>query len=168
MSQGAVMSAECYYNCSSKKCSGEDFCVSCGDYCCIPEFESAFLLNLIGKEPKLALVYLNFQKITPEREDGYMSSRCIGEEEQMTTSILYTNFKNQSKIKPRKWPRIRCFSATNEFTKIDSYLEEELESNKSNGFLPVTQSETKPDHTKLLEKVDSLREIFFVCFRTIF
>lgn len=118
-----------------------------------------FLLNLIGKEPKLALVYLNFQKITPERED-----------EQVTTSILYTNFKNQSKIKPRKWPKIRCFSATNEFTKIDSYLEEELESNKSNGFLPVTQSETKPDHTKLLEKkVDSLREIFFfLSFRTIY
>ena len=95
-----------------------------------------------------------------------MSSQCIGEEEQVTTSILYTNFKNQSKIKPRKWPKIRCFSATNEFTKIDSYLEEELESSKSNGFLPVTQSETKPDHTKLLEKkVDSLREIFFFEFQ---
>ena len=44
------------------------------DYCCIPECKSAFycflLFHVTGKESKLALVYLNFRKITAKIEDG--------------------------------------------------------------------------------------------------
>ena len=44
-------------------------------------------------------------------------------------------------------------------TDSDYYLEEELESNNSNDLLPVAQSETNPDRTKLLEKeVENLTE----------
>ena len=69
------------------------------------------------------------------------------------------NFKNLSKIKPRKSPKKRCLPAPKESTSNDSYLEEELETNNSNDLLPVMQSETNPDHTKLLEKeVDNLKE----------
>ena len=69
------------------------------------------------------------------------------------------NFKNPSKIRPRKSPKKRCLPATNEFTDNDYYPEEELESSNSNGLLPVTHSETNPDRTKLLEKeVDNLKE----------
>ena len=69
------------------------------------------------------------------------------------------NFKNPSKIKPRKSPKKRCLPAPNESTSNDSYLEEELETNNSNDLLPVMHSETNPDRTKLLEKeVDSLKE----------
>ena len=69
------------------------------------------------------------------------------------------NFKNPSKIKPRKLPKKRCLPATNESTSNDSYLEEELETNNSNDLLPVMRSETNPDRTKLLEKeVDNLKE----------
>ena len=39
------------------------------------------------------------------------------------------------------------------------YLVEELESNNSNDLLPVAQSETNPDSTKLLEnEVENLKE----------
>ena len=69
------------------------------------------------------------------------------------------NFKNPSKIKPRKSPKKRCLPATNESTSNDSYLEEELETNNSNDLLLVMHSETNPDRTKLLEKeIDYLKE----------
>ena len=69
------------------------------------------------------------------------------------------NFKNASKIKPRKSPKKRCLPATNESTSNDSCLEEELETNKPNDLLPVMHSETNPDRTKFLEKeVDNLKE----------
>ena len=69
------------------------------------------------------------------------------------------NFKNPSKIKPRKSPKKRCLPAPNESTSNDSYAEEELETNKSNDLLPVMHSKTNPDRTKLLEKeVDNLKE----------
>ena len=69
------------------------------------------------------------------------------------------NFKNPSKIKPKKSPKKRCLPVPNESTSNDSYLEEDLKTNNSNDLLPVMHSETNPDRTKLLEKeVDSLKE----------
>ena len=62
MSQDAMMSAECYYNCSSKKCPGKDFCGSCGDYCCIPEFESAFFTKFDRKRAKTSISLFKFPK----------------------------------------------------------------------------------------------------------
>ena len=69
------------------------------------------------------------------------------------------NFKNPSKIKPRKSPKKRCLPVPNESTSNDSYLEEELETNNSNDLSPVMHSETNSNRTKLLEKeVDNLKE----------
>ena len=42
------------------------------------------------------------------------------------------NFKNPSKIKPRKTPKKRCLPAPNESTSNDFYLEEKLENNNLN------------------------------------
>ena len=56
-------------------------------------------------------------------------------------------------------PKKRCLPATNESTDNHSYLEQEPESNTSNDLLPVMESETNPDRTKLLEKkVDNLED----------
>ena len=62
------------------------------------------------------------------------------------------NFKNLSKIKPRKSPKKRWLPAPNESTSNDFYLEEKLENDNSNDLRPVMYSATNPDRTKLLEK----------------
>ena len=68
----AVMSAEGYNNCSIKKTSRKETILLVFD--CIPECKSAFycflLFHVTGKESKLALVYLNFRKMTAKIEDG--------------------------------------------------------------------------------------------------
>ena len=71
-------------------------------------------------------------------------------------SIL--NFKNPSKMKPRKSPKKRCLPATNKSTSNDSYLEEVLETSNSNNSLQAMHFETLPDRSKLQEKeVDNLK-----------
>lgn len=61
-----MMSAEGYINFWSKKHPGKNYSAVFGDSCCMPEFK----LNLIGKESKLVLAYLNLKKIIQQREDG--------------------------------------------------------------------------------------------------
>ena len=75
------------------------------------------------------------------------------------TGCSIFNFKNASKIKPRKSSKKRCLPATNESTDTDFYLEEELETNNSNDLLPVTHSEKSLDRTisyDLKEKINFL------------
>ena len=58
-----MVSAEFYSNCSSKKRPEKKFSAGFGDYCCIPECESAFYTKRDGKTSL-------FRKIAWKREDG--------------------------------------------------------------------------------------------------
>ena len=72
---------------------------------------------------------------------------------------MHLTLEIQVKLSEENRLRKDCLPATNESSENNSYLEEELESNNSNDLLPVTQSETNPHHTKLLEgEMYKLRE----------
>ena len=77
----------------------------------------------------------------------------------MTSHLVHLTLEIQVKLSVENRLRKDCLPATNESSENNSYLEEELESNNSNDLLPVTQSETNPHHTKLLEReMYNLRE----------
>ena len=62
-----MMAAEVYSNCSSQKSKEKNCSAGFGDYCCIPEFQSAFYTKRDGKRVKTGISLFRFPKGNTEK-----------------------------------------------------------------------------------------------------
>ena len=92
-----MMSAEVYSNCSSQKSKEKNYSAGLSDYCCIPEFQSAFYNKRDGKRVKTGISLFRFPKGNTEKNDREILFQFIGEKEQKSNpkSTLFLNITSK-------------------------------------------------------------------------